>query len=435
MILQKEIIFDIIRQIITFCYYIIKVVIVMLLNMITNIILIIFPILIYFIFSCYNVLSNKKYSKLLLIITLLTSLYLSLTCNVALNSNVLLFCNVPIVVAYIRKEKELAIILSVVMMIMSYNMYELNIVLAFIKYLLYFLAYVFLVNKKNFKDNYLILVAVVQGFFISFEYFFTYNDSLEKIFQIIIMVFIMYILTFASIYLFNLADRITTLYQDMQAYVNQEKIKNSLFKLTHEIKNPIAVCKGYLDMLDLDDSQKVHKYIPIIKNEIDRSLNIMTDFMEYSKIKLNVNLLDLTILLDDIYNSFNVLLINKNIKFHYNNDCEEVYINGDYDRLKQVFVNIIKNSAESILKKGKIIIDFKVMGDKAIIKVIDDGIGMSCESLNHIKEMFYTTKKNGTGLGVSLSNEIVSLHGGILKYDSVENVGTICTIILPTVRM
>lgn len=406
----------------------------MLENMITNIILVMFPILIYFVFSCYNILDNKTYSKIILIVTLFTSLYLSLTYNDVLDDKALLLCNIPIVVAYIRKEKELAIILSVIMVIFSYNLYEFNVILSSFKYLLYYIAYVMVIRKRNFKDNFLILVAIIQGFFLSFEYFFRYNGSFDKIVEIILVVFMIYIITFIVIYVFNLADKITILYRDMEAYVNQEAIKNSLFKLTHEIKNPIAVCKGYFDMLDLDNSEKVHKYVPIIKSEIDRSLNIMTDFMEYSKIKLDINLLDLTILLDDIYDSLNVLVTNRNIKFNYYNDCDELYMNGDFDRLKQVFINLIKNSVESISQKGDITLDVKVIKDKVIIRIIDNGIGMSVEKLNHIKEMFYTTKKNGTGLGVSLSNEIISLHGGTLDYDSLENIGTTCTITLPIVR-
>ncbi len=398
--------------------------------MVINIILVIFPILIYYLFSSCNILFNKMYSKLFLIVTLFTSLYLSLTYTYVLNYRVLLFCNVPVMVAYIRKEKELALLLSMIVLIASYDLYSVNIYIAIIKYALYFIIYIIFIDKRNYKDYFLILVTIIQGFFISFEYF-----TLDNIVQIIGIIIIMYVITFLVIYILNLADNMTDLYKNMHAYVNQEKIKNSLFKLTHEIKNPIAVCKGYLDMVNLDDTDKVHKYIPIVKSEIDRSLNIMSDFMEYSKIKLDLNMIDLTMLLDDIYKSFSILLVNNSIKLNYNNNYDELYINGDYDRLKQVFVNIIKNSVEAIQKDGIINIEILMMKNKARIKIIDNGVGMSRDSINHITEMFYTTKRNGTGLGVSLSNEIINLHGGTLKYDSVENVGTTCTITLPILRM
>ncbi|MBR7042314.1 MAG: HAMP domain-containing histidine kinase, partial [Bacilli bacterium] len=206
---------------------------------------------------------------------------------------------------------------------------------------------------------------------------------------------------------------------------------NALFKLTHEIKNPIAVCKGYLDMINLDNVDKSKKYINIIKSEIDRSLNVITDFMDYSKIKINREEFDMIMLLDEIYDSFSLLTNNKNILFNYHNNYEEIYLMGDYERLKQVFVNIIKNSIESIESNGIIDIDILLREQDVIITISDNGVGMTAYELDNIKEMFYTTKKNGTGLGVALSNEIIVSHNGKMEYVSEKNKGTKCTITLP----
>ena len=68
---------------------------------------------------------------------------------------------------------------------------------------------------------------------------------------------------------------------------------------------------------------------------------------------------------------------------------------------------------------------------KVIITIVDNGLGMDNDTLSSVKEMFFTTKKNGTGLGVALSNEIVTAHGGILNYESEEGNGTKCIIELP----
>ena len=210
----------------------------------------------------------------------------------------------------------------------------------------------------------------------------------------------------------------------------ENKLKNSLFKLTHEIKNPLAVCKGYLDMIDLDDTDEARRYVNIVKTEIDRSLNIMNDFMEYSKIKVNKEIFDMVVLLDELYDSFKVLLADRNIKFNYNNKYEELYVWGDYERLKQVFINIIKNSVEAINDDGVIDLDMLVNDKQVIVTICDNGVGMEDEELKNIKEMFWTTKKNGTGLGVALSNEIVVAHGGTINYNSVKNKGTECVITL-----
>ena len=244
-------------------------------------------------------------------------------------------------------------------------------------------------------------------------------------------ILVVYFFTFFSLYLFKLADNISSLYLVHNKIKEENKLKDSLFKLTHEIKNPIAVCKGYLDMINLDDINKSKRYINIIKSEIDRSLNVMADFMEYSKIKINKDVMDIVMLMDDIYESFEVLINGKNIKFIYNNSYDEIYLMGDYDRLKQVFVNVIKNSIESINKNGIINIDIDKCDKNVIISISDNGIGMNEEELSNIKEMFFTTKKNGTGLGVALSNEIILAHNGELSYDSKKYEGTKCTIKLP----
>ena len=211
----------------------------------------------------------------------------------------------------------------------------------------------------------------------------------------------------------------------------ENNLRDSLFKLTHEIKNPIAVCKGYLDMLNLDNREKSEKYIGIVKSEIDRSLNVMNDFMDYNRIKIEKEEFDMTMLLDEIYDSFKLLIDNKKIKFRYDNQYEDIYVIGDFNRLKQVFVNIIKNSIESIEKNGIIEIEVKVNDLEVEVIISDNGIGMDESELANIKEMFYSTKKNGTGLGVALSNEIILAHNGKLNYSSKKNKGTVCSVSLP----
>ena len=100
-------------------------------------------------------------------------------------------------------------------------------------------------------------------------------------------------------------------------------------------------------------------------------------------------------------------------------------------RLKQVFVNIIKNSVESIEKNGIIDIEVKVSDLEVMVIISDNGVGMDESELANIKEMFYSTKKNGTGLGVALSNEIILAHNGKLNYSSKKNKGTVCSVSLP----
>ena len=385
----------------------------------------------YLVISCYNLLTTRNVERVIFIITVCTSLYLSLTYNINNEKELLLFCNIPILICYFKKEYGMGLILSLMVIIVSYFEYDFNLYVLIVKYILYFITYILLFRRKDFRYLFLKITAIIQGFFITFEYFIISNNEIDKIFYLILDTLFIYIITFVCLYLFKLADNITLLYSNMNKVQEENKLKNSLFKLTHEIKNPLAVCKGYMDMINLNNVDKANKYIKIVKSEIDRSLDVMNDFMEYSKIKVNKEIFDLNILFGEIYDSFDLLLKGRGIKFKYVNDYDELYLWGDYNRLKQVFVNVIKNSVEAIQDNG--IIEMIVSVNKNGVEIIiqDNGIGMSESELEHVYEMFYTSKKNGTGLGVSLSYEIILKHNGSMKYQSVKNEGTKCIIELP----
>ena len=126
-----------------------------------------------------------------------------------------------------------------------------------------------------------------------------------------------------------------------------------MFKITHEIKNPIAVCKGYLDMLDLRDSKKVKKYIPIVKDEIERTLILMDDFLDYTKVEIEKEEADLYMLLEDTCDMTKPLFKKNDIQLQFEIHDDEIYLNLDYNRMKQVFVNIFKNSIEARDKRKK----------------------------------------------------------------------------------
>ena len=399
---------------------------------ILNVILVVFPILIYLVFSCYNLLTNKKLDKLIFIVTMCTSLYLSLCFNYSDgNSLLLIFCNIPPLICYFKKETKLGIILSLMVVLISYYKYDINIFIVTLKYLGYFITYILLVKNREFNYLFLKIIAIIQGFFISFEYFYINAGGIDDLISLIIFALIIYGITFFCLYMFKLADGIREMHLMIEKVEKENNLRDSLFKLTHEIKNPLAVCKGYLDMLNLDDREKSSRYIGIVKSEIDRSLNVMNDFMEYSKIKVCKEIFDMGMLLDEVYDSFKFLVSDKKIKFNYENDYEDIYVNGDFNRLKQVFVNIIKNSIESISDSGIITIGVLVESDKVIVSISDTGCGMTEEELSNIKEMFYSTKRNGTGLGVALSDEIVLAHNGKMNYSSVKDEGTTCCVILP----
>lgn len=404
-------------------------------DIILNMILITFPILIYLVLVSYS--EEIKIKKdTLLTITLITSLYLCLKyVQDEVNTKILLFCNIPIVIAYMKNKPVLGVFLSVANILYSHFILEIDILITIIKYISYLVLYLCAKKKKLSNSSFILSVAVIQAFFLSFEYFFKdIKVSLEDFLMLLIIIFIYYFLAFSILYLFKIMDKLESLNETIKILEKDKTIKDALFKLTHEIKNPLAVCKGYLDMIDINKQEKAEKYISIMKQEVDRSLNIISDFVEYNKIKIKKEQIDLNCLLDDVYDSFKILVNNKKVKLEYKDrDDEEIYFEGDYERLKQVLVNLLKNALEATEENGRIEIYSNIYKKHLEIIIKDNGIGMSKETLEKIKEMFYTTKQNGTGLGVALSNEIIKSHNGELIFESETNKGTTATIRLPFV--
>lgn len=404
-------------------------------DIILNMILITFPILIYLVLVSYS--EEIKIKKdTLLTITLITSLYLCLKyVQDEVNTKILLFCNIPIVIAYMKNKPVLGVFLSVANILYSHFILEIDILITIIKYISYLVLYLCAKKKKLSNSSFILSVAVIQAFFLSFEYFFKdIKVSLEDFLMLLIIIFIYYFLAFSILYLFRIIDKLESLNETIKILEKDKTIKDALFKLTHEIKNPLAVCKGYLDMIDINKQEKAEKYISIMKQEVDRSLNIISDFVEYNKIKIKKEQIDLNCLLDDVYDSFKILVNNKKVKLEYKDrDDEEIYFEGDYERLKQVLINLLKNALEATEENGRIEIYSNIYKKHLEIIIKDNGIGMSKETLEKIKEMFYTTKQNGTGLGVALSNEIIKSHNGELIFESETNKGTTATIRLPFV--
>lgn len=214
----------------------------------------------------------------------------------------------------------------------------------------------------------------------------------------------------------------------MESINRYNELNRSIYKLLHEIKNPLTVVSGYLELME-DGSSNNQKFYKIIDEEIKRTLSIISDYS--SNKKLEKEEIELSCFMEDIKNTLEELYQNNNTSIYINGE-EEIYINTNYDKLKQILINIIKNSYEA-KSKNKLEININWYQDKTstTITIKDNGIGMTKEELSRLGEEFYTTKEYGTGLGISLIKEMVKLLDGKIKYNSKKGVGTTVTLIFP----
>lgn len=383
-----------------------------------SVILISFPILIYlvYLFTNKNIKSKDLYFK----ISLITSLYL-IKC---FGSNItvsILVLNSIVLLLYLKDYYIYSNIIGILILLMFMNDFN-NTIFLSILYILLIGLYII----KNKLPNYLyILFFILTSISINNYWLYKYNSFDYKV----IGIDICYIIITIILYLIGIeGNKVLKDYLDYKELKKEEQIRLSLFKITHEIKNPIAVCKCYLDMININDKKQVERFIPIIKGEIQRILILLEDFLNINRPTNNFDMMDVNMLVEDVVYKLNPMLECNKIEINTNLIDDEIYINGDYNRLNQMLLNIVKNSIESIKTTGNINIKSNIKNREYILTIEDDGIGMNKEVLSKMKEPFYTTKENGTGLGMPLIYEIANSHHIKINYESKENFGTKVTL-------
>ena len=398
--------------------------------MILDSISILFPLIVVLILKAYYKNIGKVSNNNLLDAASMSSLFLLIKFYTPDIPYDVLLVNMPLVISILYNRKYTTVIISVILIIFN-TLNGSNIIISILEYFYYILIFVILTKKCKSQESVLLTFTCIKGAFMSAEeYFIAESINFSSIFKIFISLIVFYLIGTITIKIISKIEETFSLNQTLKELEKEKNLKNSLFKITHEVKNPLAVCKGYLSMIDYDDTKKAKKYSDIILGEIDRALDKMDNFSEYTKISIKKDIMDLDCLISDTINSLSPIFKNKDITITYNYD-DEIYINGDYKRLKQVLINIMKNSVEAISRDGIININLKKNKKNIIIEIKDNGCGISKEDIDKIGALFYSSKQKGCGLGVALSKEIVSLHSGELLYESSKGKYTKAIIKLP----
>ena len=196
--------------------------------------------------------------------------------------------------------------------------------------------------------------------------------------------------------------------------------------LAHEIRNPLASISGSLQMLsqlDLEDSYQ--KLLLIVLREFDRLNDLVSEFLEFSRYeKGEEELIDIAKLIREA-----IHLVSEDIRqpvvheLEFNSDRKFV---GHFDKLKQALLNILLNAYQAMehVKSPCLEVSSYDEGGKIVLKIKDNGCGMSEEVLENLFNPFYTTKQKGTGLGMAICHKILISHGVEILVKSKENEGS-----------
>ncbi|MEK3974298.1 MULTISPECIES: ATP-binding protein [unclassified Psychrobacillus] len=203
--------------------------------------------------------------------------------------------------------------------------------------------------------------------------------------------------------------------------------------VAHEIRNPITVISGFMQIMNGDPSQPYYRYTKVIENEIERINYIISEFLVLAKphaklpkkYDLKKSLDDILVLFQPEINLNGILLTTELLE-------GPIILYGEEGQMKQVLINLVKNAIEAITDNGEIHISCSIEPSEiVIIKIRDNGVGMDTHTAGKVFDPFFSTKVNGTGLGMMISEKIISEHGGNILIESDKNHGTTVTIQLP----
>lgn len=199
--------------------------------------------------------------------------------------------------------------------------------------------------------------------------------------------------------------------------------------IAHDIRNPLTSLKGFVQLLKTRNTD----YVDVMMEELEHINYVVNEFMTLAKPHLNYYIESKVLELVQSVIGFlqpHAHLYNVQIQLELDQEIPVIYCNPD--QIKQVLINVLKNAIESMVSGGLIHISFRIsLHQTLVICVKDQGIGISEERLTQLGEPFYTTKANGTGLGLMVCKRIVEGHGGKLTILSKINQGTTVEIELP----
>tara|TARA_B100000131_G_scaffold167752_1_gene162108 strand:- start:2169 stop:3950 length:1782 start_codon:yes stop_codon:yes gene_type:complete len=207
-------------------------------------------------------------------------------------------------------------------------------------------------------------------------------------------------------------------------------------KLAHEIKNPLTPIQltidnlksKYLTEVNTNIKEKYLNNLQTINKQIKQIENLVNEFSDFAR--MPKPLFKKNDLIEIIKSNIDLLKkIDISIKINFKNSNEKIFFLSDYEQLSRVFLNLIKNSIESIQEKVKKasninkIIDIEIteIRDYITINIIDDGIGFSNIDAKELIKPYFTTKEKGTGLGLSIVNKIINDHNGSIEFKNSHN--------------
>ena len=227
-----------------------------------------------------------------------------------------------------------------------------------------------------------------------------------------------------------------------KAAIAEKSRTEFISQISHELRTPLTAISGWAETIAFDPAVQGDslKGVNIITKEAERLTNMFKELLEFTRIQdgrfnLRIELIDIAAELEDALFTYGELMRQAGMQVNYKSpDNDIALIPGDPERLKQVFLNLLDNAMKHAPEGDKIDVGLKEEGGKILITVRDHGPGIPKGELPHVKEKFYkgSSKNRGTGIGLSVCDEIITRHRGSLDIaNAPDGHGCLVTITLP----
>ncbi|WP_342042927.1 ATP-binding protein [Bacillus sp. OTU2372] len=251
----------------------------------------------------------------------------------------------------------------------------------------------------------------------------------------IIHLFFVVVVTYFLTMLNETIGEIHKLRLEMQKSEKLRVISELTSVFAHEIRNPMQVTRGFLQLLNEPDLSKEKKeYIQISIEELDRANEIISDFLSFGKPTIDSNeRINVSYQLHRVVNIIKGYSLNHSVEIK-TDILENCWIYGNPQKLNQSLINMLKNAIESMQNGGIVWVTCTSTDDGYIkITIKDQGIGMTKKQIERLGSPFYSLKENGTGLGMMVSFQIVHSFKGKIQVNSETDKGTEFIILLPQI--
>ena len=224
---------------------------------------------------------------------------------------------------------------------------------------------------------------------------------------------------------------------------NTESMKNEFISsISHELRTPLTAIKGWSETLTtIDDRETFIKGMRVITSETERLSQMVEELLDFSRIQdnrltLQMDTIDILAELTETILIYQERARALGITLNYYEPEMLPFVNGDKNRLRQVFINIVDNAIKYSDKGDTVSVEAYEQDGMICISISDTGMGISKEDLPKVKTKFFKANhtRRGSGIGLAVADEIITRHNGTLSLNSEEGVGTTVMITLPCIE-